>query len=323
MVFLLVNLLLAFLKIKLIQYILKASQKIISWFDNDIAEQKLKDISFDFFRAIPFIVLHLGCLAVFWVGITPTAFWVALGLYCIRMFAITGFYHRYFSHKTFKTNRFTQFCFAFLAATSGQRGPLWWASWHRLHHQHADKENDPHSPVVHGFIESHLGWFFRPIAFKTKLTVINDFAKYPELRWLNRFDIVAPISLAIALMVVGYFLDIYLPSLHTNALQMLVWGFFVSTVFLFHATCCINSLAHQWGKRDYQTQDESKNNWLLAIITLGEGWHNNHHFYPATVKQGFKWWQIDITFYILWFFSKVGIVHNLRLTFPKKEYENE
>lgn len=298
-------------------------QRIISWLDNDLAEQQLKDTSFDFFRAIPFILLHLGCLGVFWVGISPTALWVALGLYCIRMFAITGFYHRYFSHKTFKTNRVMQFCFAFLAATSGQRGPLWWASWHRLHHQHADKENDPHSPVVHGFIESHLGWFFRPTAFKTKLTIINDFAKYPELCWLNRFDIVAPLSLAVALMILGYLLPIYSPSLNTNPLQMLVWGFFVSTVLLFHATCCINSLAHQLGKRDYQTKDHSKNNWLLAIVTLGEGWHNNHHFYPATVKQGFKWWQIDITFYILWFFSKLGIVHNLRLTFPKKEYNHE
>ncbi len=298
-------------------------QKIIAWFDNDVAEKKLQTQVFDFFRAIPFIILHLGCLGFFWVGISPVAFWTALGLYVVRMFAITGFYHRYFSHKTFKTNRFFQFCFAFLAASSGQRGPLWWASWHRLHHQHSDKENDPHSPVVHGFIESHVGWFFRPQAFKTELSAIKDFAKYPELCWLNRFDIVAPLSLAIFLLLSGYFLNKYCPSLHTNALQMLVWGFFVSTVFLFHGTCSINSLSHQWGKRDYQTKDHSRNNWLLAIITLGEGWHNNHHFYPATVRQGFKWWQIDITFYGLWLFSKLGVIHDLRVNFPKEALKNE
>ncbi len=323
MVFRSANSLLALLKIKLKKYISKIIQKIISWFDNDLAEKKLNTKSFDFFRAIPFIFLHLACFGVFFVGISPVALWTALGLYCVRMFAITAFYHRYFSHKTFKTNRFFQFCFAFLAATSGQRGPLWWASWHRLHHQHADKENDPHSPVAHGFIESHVAWFFRPTAFKTELGVVNDFAKYPELHWINRFDIVAPVSLAISMFVVGYFLGKYLPSLDTNGVQMLVWGFFVSTVFLFHATCCINSLAHQWGKREYETKDHSKNNWFLAIVTLGEGWHNNHHFYPATVKQGFKWWQIDITFYGLWFLSKLGIVHSLRLNIPKQELNHE
>jgi stearoyl-CoA desaturase (delta-9 desaturase) len=298
-------------------------QKTIAWFDNDLAEQKLEDKSFDFFRAIPFILLHVGCVGVFFVGVSSVALWTAFGLYVSRMFAITGFYHRYFSHKTFKTNRFFQCFFAFLAATSGQRGPLWWASWHRLHHQHADKENDPHSPVRHGFIESHMGWFFRAHAFKTQLSAIQDFAKYPELRWINRFDIVPPLCLAALLILSGYVLQHFFPSMHTNPWQMLVWGFFVSTVLLFHGTCSINSLSHQWGKQDYQTKDHSKNNWFLAIITLGEGWHNNHHFYPATVKQGFKWWQIDITFYVLWVFSKLGIVYSLRLNYPVTESKNE
>jgi stearoyl-CoA desaturase (delta-9 desaturase) len=294
-------------------------KKLFGWFDNNIAEKELKQNSFDVVRAIPFIFLHLACLGIFFVGTSPIAVSTCALLYFLRMFAITGFYHRYFSHKTFKTNRFFQFFFAFLATTAGQRGPLWWASWHRVHHKHADEVEDPHSPVVHGFIESHLGWFFRPNAFKTNLHVVNDFAKYAELRWLNQFDIIPPLILAFFLIMVGLFFSHYFPGLHTSWAQMLIWGFFVSTVLLFHGTCFINSLAHQWGKRVYTTKDESRNNFYLALITLGEGWHNNHHFYPASVRQGFRWWQIDVTYYILWIMSKLNIIYDLRTYVPQEK----
>jgi stearoyl-CoA desaturase (delta-9 desaturase) len=283
-----------------------------AWFDSDAGERKLESKRFTLWRAIPFILVHLGCFGVYWVGVSKSAILAAVILYYLRMFCITGFYHRYFSHKTFKMNRFWQFIFALLGATSGQRGPLWWASHHRCHHRHADTEQDPHSPHHAGFIWSHIGWFFSPDAFTTDYKAVSDLTKFRELKWLNRYDIVAPLLLIVSLYALGQYWYYYAPELQTSGLQLVVWGFFISTVFVFHATSSINSLSHQWGTRDFDTPDESRNNLWLALITLGEGWHNNHHFYSNSTRQGFRWWQIDITFYMLWFLSKIGIIHELR-----------
>ena len=283
-----------------------------AWVDNDAAEKKLVSSRFTLWRAIPFMLLHLGCFAVYWVGISSTAIFTAIGLYYLRMFCITGFYHRYFSHKTFKINRVWQFIFAFLGATAGQRGPLWWASHHRCHHRQADTQQDPHSPHHAGFIWSHVGWFFSSQAFSTNYNAVSDLSKFPELVWLNRYDIIAPLLLLISLYVLGQYAHYNAPYLQTSGMQLIVWGFFISTVCVFHATSSINSLSHQWGYRDFDTPDHSRNNFFLALITLGEGWHNNHYFYPNSVRQGFRWWQIDVTFYMLWALSKIGIIHELR-----------
>lgn len=283
-----------------------------AWVDNDAAEKKLVSNRFTLWRAFPFIFLHLGCLAVYWVGISNVAIFTAIGLYYLRMFCITGFYHRYFSHKTFKMNRIWQFIFAFLGASAGQRGPLWWASHHRCHHRQADTQQDPHSPHHTGFIWSHVGWFFSSEAFSTNYKSVSDLAKFPELVWLNRYDIIAPLLLLISLYALGEYSHYNAPDLQTSGIQLVVWGFFISTVCVFHATSSINSLSHQWGSRDFDTPDQSRNNFFLALITLGEGWHNNHHFYPYSVRQGFRWWQIDVTYYMLWFLSKIGIIHELR-----------
>ncbi|WP_412754738.1 acyl-CoA desaturase [Legionella donaldsonii] len=291
---------------------IRAFIPLLKWFDVEFAEKNLKSNTIDWSRTIPFVVLHLGCLAVFWVGASLSAIIAAILLYFIRMFAITGFYHRYFSHRSFKTNRFWQFIFALLAASAAQRGPLWWASHHRHHHRYSDAVQDRHSPRHHGFIWSHMGWFFASENFVTDYKLVADLVKYPELRWLNRFDLVVPLLLAVSLFLAGYFLQQYFPELHTNGWQFLVWGFFISTVLVFHATCSINSLAHQWGKRPFNTADESRNNFWLALITLGEGWHNNHHFYPGSARQGFYWWQIDITFYLLCLLSYTHVIHGLR-----------
>ncbi len=282
------------------------------WFDSDCLEQNLKNQSIDWVRAVPFIVLHLGCLLLFVVGVSPIAVFMAFLLYSVRMFAITGFYHRYFSHRTFQTNRVWQFIFALLGASSAQRGPLWWASHHRQHHRHADKEHDPHSPLHQGFKWSHFGWFFAPESFKTDYALVPDLARFKELQWLNRYDTMAPIALAVCLFLLGTVLQKIHPDLHTNGLQMLVWGFFVSTTLLFHATSSINSLAHKWGSRRFNTPDQSRNNFWLALITFGEGWHNNHHYYPGSARQGFFWWQIDLTYYGLLVLSKLKIIHSLR-----------
>ncbi len=284
------------------------------WFDTDGGETETGNDGdrVDWMRAIPFLAMHLACLAVFWVGVSPIAVAVAIALYAVRMFAITGFYHRYFSHRTFRTSRAVQFGFALIGASCVQRGPLWWAAHHRNHHRHADTHQDVHSPVVHGFWRSHVGWFLTRSGFRTDWDRIRDLARYPELRWLDRYDIVVPVVLAVALYLLGGWLETAAPGLGTNAWQMLVWGFFVSTIVLFHATVTINSLAHRFGKRRFDTRDDSRNNLWLALLTFGEGWHNNHHFFPGSARQGFRWWEIDLTYYTLRTMALFRLVHDLK-----------
>ncbi|MEI7917358.1 MAG: acyl-CoA desaturase [Methylophilaceae bacterium] len=286
---------------------------ILAWFDShssDLDEQQPNQIQF--LRVLPFILLHLACMTVIWVGFSPTALLIAIGLYVLRMFAITGFYHRYFSHKAFKTSRPIQFIFAFLAASAGQRGPLWWASHHRHHHAHSDHPNDSHSPKQHGFLWSHLSWFLANKNFMAKTERIKDLLAYPELRFLDRFDVLAPLTLALCLFAIGAWLESTAPALHTNGSQLLVWGFVISTVILYHMTFTVNSLAHVWGKRRFVTNDDSRNNGLIAILTLGEGWHNNHHHFPSAARQGFYWWEIDLTYYGLKILAWLGLIWDLR-----------
>ncbi|HEX8777035.1 MAG TPA: fatty acid desaturase [Rhodanobacter sp.] len=266
----------------------------------------------DWIRGAPFVALHLASLPVIWVGVSPAALIVAAALYAVRMFALTGFYHRYFSHKTFRTSRAVQFVFAVIGAACVQRGPLWWAAHHRNHHRHADTALDPHSPGVHGFLWSHMGWFLTPRAFRTELDRVPDLAKYPELRWLDRYDIAVPVLLAVALYFLGVLLQHVAPQWHTSGGQMLVWGFFVSTVVLFHATVTINSLAHRFGSRRFATGDDSRNNPWLALLTFGEGWHNNHHYFPGSARQGFRWWEVDLTWYGLKLMALLGLVRDLK-----------
>ena len=281
--------------------LMRAAASIWMWIDSGAAQSTdyATDKRVDWLRVIPFVGVHLMGFGVIWVGWSFTAVAVAAALYVFRMFAITGFYHRYFSHRTFRTSRVAQFCFAVAGASAGQRGPLWWAAHHRKHHRYSDTEDDVHSPKQHGFWWAHVGWFMSPSNFPTDLDAVPDLAKYPELRFLDRFDAVVPIALAVTLVLVGGW-------------QLLIWGFFISTLFVYHGTCFINSLAHMMGRRRYETTDTSKNSLILALITLGEGWHNNHHRYPGTARQGFFWWEIDITYYGLLLLEKLGIIYDLR-----------
>ena len=286
------------------------------WFDtaaaDDSAIGEAEQNRIDWLRAVPFILLHVACLSVFWTGASPVALAAAVALYAVRMFALTGFYHRYFSHRAFRTSRTVQFIFAAVGSACAQRGPLWWAAHHRNHHRHADTALDPHSPRFVGFLHSHMGWFLTRRAFRTDLARIPDLRKYPELRWLDRYDAAAPVLLALALYGLGALLETVAPSLQTNGAQMLAWGFAVSTVVLFHATVTINSLAHRFGRRRFDTDDDSRNNGWLALITFGEGWHNNHHFYPGSARQGWRWWEIDITWYGLRAMAALGLVWDLK-----------
>jgi stearoyl-CoA desaturase (delta-9 desaturase) len=294
----------------------KPFNTLLQWFDNGrsnfaAARDNLPD-HIDWARIAPFVLMHLACFGVIWVGVSPIAVAVGLVAYLVRMFAITGFYHRYFSHRSFKTSRVGQFIFGLLGASAVQRGPVWWAAHHRYHHANSDQESDLHSPSQHGFWRSHMGWFLSIKGFAPDLRFVRDLLKFPELRWLDRFDIVIPFVLAVGMFVLGVVLSHTAPSLRTTGSQMLVWGFFISTVVCWHATYTINSLSHVFGRQRYRTGDTSRNNWLLAILTLGEGWHNNHHYYPNSARQGFYWWEYDLTYYLLKIMSWLGLIWDLK-----------
>jgi stearoyl-CoA desaturase (Delta-9 desaturase) len=261
----------------------------------------------DWMRIAPFIALHASVLLIPLVGWSPVAVIVAAALYFVRMFAITAFYHRYFSHRTFKM----QFVFALLGNSAVQRGPLWWAAHHREHHAYSDTSRDPHSALLRGFWWSHCGWFLSRENFKTRLHRVRDLARFPELCFLDRFDVLVPLFGAGLAYGVGELLRVFVPSAGTNGVQLLVWSV-VSTIVLFHATFTINSLSHMYGTRPFDTSDQSRNNPWLAILTLGEGWHNNHHHYPATVRQGFRWYEYDVSWWGLLALRSVGLIWDLK-----------
>lgn len=288
---------------------------VMRWFDSWAGLEHTKaegPPKVDWVRSVPFIVLHMMCLGVIWVGWSWTAVAVAVGFYYIRMFAITGWYHRYFSHRTFKTTRTVQFLFALLGGTCTQRGPLWWAGHHRHHHIFSDQPEDVHSPRQGGFWWSHMGWIMSQTFYAPRLKGIADFAKFPELRFLDRFDVLVPVLTGFGMFGLGKLLEATAPGLGTNGPQMLIWGYFISTVALFHGTCTINSLSHVYGSQRYETGDDSRNNFFLALITMGEGWHNNHHYYPASTRQGFYWWEVDMTYYCLKGLEWLGLIWDVR-----------
>jgi stearoyl-CoA desaturase (Delta-9 desaturase) len=288
---------------------------ILSWFDNErlmVCADSAPARGIDWPRLLPFVALHLGCLAVVWVGVSATAVLTAVALYVLRMFAITGFYHRYFAHCAFHTSRAAQFVFAVLGAAGVQRGALWWASQHRHHHAHSDRPEDVHSAQQHGFFWSHMGWFMARENFATRRELIEPLLRYRELRVLDRYDALVPVALGVALYGAGEALAAWAPALNTNGLQLVVWGFCISTVVLYHATFTINSMAHRYGRRRYATNDDSRNNLWLALLTFGEGWHNNHHHFPGAARQGFYWWEIDLTYYGLRVLAALGIIWDLK-----------
>ncbi len=246
-----------------------------------------------------FFAAHAAAVVgVLLVGWSPDLLALAVLAYVVRMWALTAGYHRYFSHRAFKTSRWFQFVLAFVGACAAQKGVLWWAAHHRHHHRHSDQDQDIHSPTNTGFIWAHVGWVLSGKYMDTNYDKIKDFAKYPELRWLNRHHELVPLGMGALLWIV------FGPA-------VFVWVGLVSTVALWHGTFTINSLAHLIGERRYPTNDTSKNSFALALITLGEGWHNNHHYYPGATRQGHYWWEIDLTFYSLKVLSWLGIVWDL------------
>ncbi len=250
-------------------------------------------------RSIPFFVIHaLAVAGVVWLGWSWSGLLLAVALYYVRMFGVTGGYHRYFSHKSFKTSRFMQFMLALLATSSAQKGVIWWASHHRHHHKHSDQMGDVHSAKLDGFWWSHVGWILSDKFETTDEAKVKDLTRYPELMWLEKYYLVPPTVLGVGLFLAGGW-------------WALVWGLFVSTTLLWHGTFTINSLTHVWGSTRYKTTDNSRNNLLLALITMGEGWHNNHHYYQRSARQGFFWYEIDLTYYVLRAMAAVGLIWDL------------
>ena len=245
-----------------------------------------------------FMLAHFVPLLAIFTGVGWADWKLLLVTYWVRMFFITGGYHRYFSHRTYKTNRVMQFILAFGGTTASQKGPLWWAGHHRLHHRYTDTVQDAHSPIK-GVVFSHIGWIVSDRSKPTPYEAIADFAKYPELRFLNRFDWIGPWSLAIVTFLIGGW-------------SGLLIGFFLSTVLVWHCTFLVNSMAHLVGTRRYATADSSRNNAFIAFVTLGEGWHNNHHHLQSSCRQGFKWWEFDVTFYVLKVLSWLRIVRDIK-----------
>jgi stearoyl-CoA desaturase (Delta-9 desaturase) len=260
----------------------------------------------DSFRlvSLPFWIVHVVAIAgVIVTGWSWSGFALALALYGVRMFAVTAGYHRYFSHRTYKMGRVMQFLMALVGTLAVQKGVLWWAAHHRRHHKHSDEENDVHSAKLRGIYWAHVGWILSDQNDETDWARIKDFAKYPELVWLNQHFILPVVVMGAVLVAAGGW-------------WALLWGLFVSTTLLWHGTFTINSLAHLIGKRRYETSDDSRNHWLLAVLTGGEGWHNNHHYYQRSTNQGFYWWEIDVTYYVLRVMQWMRLVSDIHVT-PK------
>lgn len=259
-------------------------------------------------RSSPFIAMHgvaLACLLC-----TTIHWWLFAALYGVLMFCITAGFHRYFSHRTYKTSRVMQFILAYLGTCSAQRGVLWWASLHRDHHTHSDTDADVHTPhrpwwwdklfseKLWDFFWSHMGWIMTDAYAETRWDRIKDFAKYPELVFINKFHLLPPITLGTLLLVLGGW--------------SMVATYLLTIVVVWHATFCVNSVSHIFGSQAYATQDQSRNSFLMALLTFGEGWHNNHHQHPNCEPQGMRWWQIDLSHYILTVLGWLHIVWDIR-----------
>ncbi len=258
---------------------------------------------FNFDAIVAFAPVHAACLLLLWTQFKWSYLaWLAV-TYGIRMFAITAGYHRYFSHRSFKLDRVSQFVLAFLAQTSAQMGVLWWAAHHRTHHRHSDTGEDVHSPVARSLWWAHMGWLLAGKSREYDSRIMPDFEKFPELRLLNKYHRAPAVLFGAAVFAAGGY-------------PVFLWGFVVSTVLLWHCTFSINSLAHVWGSRVFETGDQSRNNFFLALITFGEGWHNNHHQFMYSARQGLQWWEIDMTYYVLKILSLFGIVRELRAPNP-------
>jgi stearoyl-CoA desaturase (delta-9 desaturase) len=261
--------------------------------------------------AAPLLAMHAAGLLVLATGVSPVAAAVGACLFVARAFGLTAGYHRYFAHRSFRTSRGFQLARAWLGASAAQLGPLWWAGHHRVHHRRSDRAGDPHSPVVGGGLRAHVGWLLCRRHVRAPDGAMRDFERCPEIAWLDRWHGVAPAALAAACFGLGALLEARAPALGASGPQLLVVGFVCSTLALYHVTYAVNSLGHRFGSRRYATGDASRNNVWLALVALGDGWHNNHHAFPRAARHGFRWWELDPTWLGLRALAAIGLVWDL------------
>lgn len=267
----------------------------------------------------PIFFMHLACLGIFFTGFSWVAVAVLAVSYAVRVFALTAGFHRYFAHRSFKTSRVFQFVMAWVGTSAAQLGPMWWAANHRHHHQHSDTEEDIHSPVIKSAFWAHIGWVLCRAYRGIRMDRVKDLNRYPELRFIDRFHVLPVVSLVLFLYGLGATVNAYFPGIGTSGMQLVMWGFFLSTVLVYHVTFCVNSVTHIVGKKRFATSDESRNSFWVALLTFGEGWHNNHHRWPLSARQGMYWWEIDLTYYFLCLLQKVGLIWDLKV-YPRKLY---
>jgi stearoyl-CoA desaturase (delta-9 desaturase) len=260
---------------------------------------------------------HLACLAAFFTGFSVVALVVAFSLYVMRAMGVTTGFHRLLAHRSFKTGRVMQFILALCGSLAIQGGPLWWVSHHRAHHRDTDTELDIHSPVTKGFWQSHMGWMMSHAAFNENGANSRDLHKFPELKFLQRYYVWNIVIQIVAMFALGSALNSMFPEWGTSGAQMLVWGFFISTVVTWHVTFMVNSVCHRWGGRPHNTGDASTNNVFVGVLAFGEGWHNNHHQFPFSARHGLRWWQLDLTWWLLKLLERLGLVWDLKL--PKQD----
>jgi stearoyl-CoA desaturase (delta-9 desaturase) len=264
---------------------------------------------FDPRACLPLLAVHALCAGALFTGVSPLALLVCPGLLFVRLFGVTAGYHRLLAHRAFRCGRVTQFALAWLGASAAQLGPLWWTAQHRLHHRHADRAGDPHSPHQGGLWWAHVGWLLCPRHTRAPLETVPDLLRVPELVWLERFHWLPPLALGMALYAAGEALG---PAWDTSGAQLVVWGFCVGTVLLYHLSLAVASLGHRFGRRRYALPDESRNLPWLAWLTLGDGWHNNHHARPDWARHGHAPGELDLTWLGLRALAGLGLVWDLR-----------
>jgi len=255
-------------------------------------------------------IFHLGCLGAFWTGVSPAALTVALILYLVRGFGVTAGYHRLLAHRSFRAGRPVQFLLALAGSLATQGGPLWWVAHHRSHHRYTETDRDIHSPRTQGFWRSHMGWMLSAESFRENGANARDLYRVPELKFLQQHYVWIVLGQGAAIYALGTGLAAL--GVETSGPQMLVWAWFIATVALWHATFMVNSVCHLWGSRPFDADDASTNNWLVAVLALGEGWHNNHHKFAYSARHGLEWWQFDLTWVLLRGMEKLGLVSELR-----------
>jgi stearoyl-CoA desaturase (delta-9 desaturase) len=280
---------------------------------NTLEEIKLEKIQqkLFFLERVRWLIHFITLAGIILIGISWLDFIILLISYYLGMLIVSISSHRYFSHKSFKTSRIFQFLLGWLTCTTVQRGPIWWASVHRHHHKYSDTSKDFHSPMT-GFWHSHMGWLTDPKIINIDYRNVKDLTRYPELLWLDKWFDIPIIMMILFLGLFGFYLEVNYPNLGVSPAEMIVYSFLGRTVLLWHATFSINSLMHLVGKQRFATGDTSKNSLLLSLVTVGDGWHNNHHRYPSSARNGFYWWEIDVSYYLIKLLALLGLIWDIK-----------